>query len=313
MSERPLVSICCVTYNHAPFIRKCLDGFLMQETSFPIEILIHDDASTDGTDGIIMEYSEKYPDLFYPLFESENQYSLGHQNEMDFYNYRRARGKYIAYCEGDDYWTDPHKLQKQVDFMEFHPDYSVCFHRCKYYNDYDRTYHDDHCSTILNGRAEGIEILLCDYFRQWITQPLTMVFRMADFSFKWKDLYHYYRDYHEIYHLLKEGRGFLFNFFGGVHIKHSGGITANSEKFNRSVSLAISKELYSINHDIPTRNNYESVLQWNISSNLLSIKERLVLSVELFFLSKRLKPFMKNVAHLISYQNSIHPLNVNKE
>ena len=123
----PLVSVCCITYNHAQFIRKCLDGFLMQETSFPIEILIHDDCSTDGTTEIIREYEAKYPDLIFPLYEEENQYQQGKAAEIDFYNYRRARGKYIAYCEGDDYWTDPLKLQKQVDFMEANPEYGLCY------------------------------------------------------------------------------------------------------------------------------------------------------------------------------------------
>lgn len=298
MDMQPLVSICCITYNHAPFIRKCLDGFLMQETSFPVEILIHDDASTDGTDGIIREYAEKYPDLIFPLYETENQYSQGKQNEIDFYNYRRARGKYIAYCEGDDYWTDPLKLQKQVDFMESHPDYSVCFHRCKYYEIKKKILHDDACGCVLDGFVEGTEISINDFFQHWITQPLTMVFRLTDFSFEWQKRYLYYRDYHEIYHLLKKGRGFLFCFYGGIYTRHSGGITSNYAKYNRSVSMAIAKELYHNNRDLSTKKNLESVLQWNISSGLYSIKERISMSMALFLLNKRIKTLIKNITHL---------------
>ena len=94
----PLVSICCLTYNHAPFIRNCIDGFIAQQTDFPIEILVHDDASTDGTDGIVREYADKYPEIIFPLFEEENQYSRGYAGKMDIeFNYSRARGKYIAY------------------------------------------------------------------------------------------------------------------------------------------------------------------------------------------------------------------------
>jgi glycosyltransferase involved in cell wall biosynthesis len=124
----PLVSISCITYNHAPFIRECLDGFLMQQTNFPFEILIHDDASTDGTKEIIEEYTVRYPNLIFPIFQTENQYSKGVRGMMPKFNFPRARGKYIALCEGDDYWTDPLKLQKQVDYLEANPEYSICFH-----------------------------------------------------------------------------------------------------------------------------------------------------------------------------------------
>ena len=123
----PLVSICCITYNHAPYIKECIEGFLMQKTTFPIEILIHDDCSTDGTTEIIKDYEKQYPDLIFPLYEEENQYQKGKASEIDFYNYKRARGKYIAYCEGDDYWTDPLKLTKQVLFMEENPEIPCCF------------------------------------------------------------------------------------------------------------------------------------------------------------------------------------------
>jgi glycosyltransferase involved in cell wall biosynthesis len=119
----PLVSIACITYNHAGFIRDAMEGFLMQKTTFPFEILIHDDASTDGTAEIIREYEEKYPGLIFPLYQSENQYSKGVRGISTRYNIPRARGKYIAICEGDDYWTDPLKLQRQVDFLQENEEY----------------------------------------------------------------------------------------------------------------------------------------------------------------------------------------------
>ena len=123
--DKPLVSICCITYNHEPYIRDCLDGFVMQRTNFPFEVLIHDDASTDRTADIIREYEAKYPDIVKPIYQTENQFSKGVSLSMTL-NYPRARGKYIAKCEGDDYWVDPLKLQKQFDFLESHPDYSMC-------------------------------------------------------------------------------------------------------------------------------------------------------------------------------------------
>ena len=125
-STNPLVSISCITYNHAKYIRDALEGFLMQKTSFPIEILIHDDASTDGTTEIVREYEEKHPDIIKPLYETENQWSKGIRGSAVF-NFPRALGKYIAICEGDDYWIDPLKLQKQVDFLEQNDEYGLIF------------------------------------------------------------------------------------------------------------------------------------------------------------------------------------------
>lgn len=110
----PLVSICCITYNHKEYIRDALDGFLSQRTDFPYEILINDDASTDGTADIIREYEQKYPEKIRALLQTENQYSKGITNPSGAFNFPRVRGRYVAMCEGDDYWTDPEKLQKQV-------------------------------------------------------------------------------------------------------------------------------------------------------------------------------------------------------
>jgi glycosyltransferase involved in cell wall biosynthesis/GNAT superfamily N-acetyltransferase len=128
-----MVSVCCVTYNHKYFIAHAIDGFLMQKTDFPFEVLIHDDASTDGTATIIREYEAKYPDIIKPIYQTENQYSKGVKISLT-YQWIRAKGKYIAMCEGDDYWIDPYKLQKQVDFLETHEDVSMCFHNVKLIN-----------------------------------------------------------------------------------------------------------------------------------------------------------------------------------
>lgn len=123
-----IVSVSCITYNHAPYIRQCLEGILMQETDFDVEVLIHDDASTDGTRAIIKEYVDRFPDKIFPVYQDVNQYQLGVRGFMVRFNFPRAKGKYIALCEGDDYWTDPGKLQKQVAMMEQYPDCAICFH-----------------------------------------------------------------------------------------------------------------------------------------------------------------------------------------
>lgn len=123
--DKPLVSICSITYNHAPYIRQCLDGFLMQKTNFPFEIIINDDCSTDGTTEIIKEYAAKYPELIKPIFHDENQYQKGARGILVNYVFPKVQGKYLALCEGDDYWIDSLKLQKQVDFLEENPDYGL--------------------------------------------------------------------------------------------------------------------------------------------------------------------------------------------
>lgn len=129
MQDKPVVSVICITYNHEKYIRQTFDGFLLQKTSFPIEIWVHDDASTDETKNIILEYVQKYPSLIKPIFQRENQYSRGRKITPIVTPY--CQGSYIALCEGDDYWADPHKLQKQFEFMEANPDYSVCYHDAK--------------------------------------------------------------------------------------------------------------------------------------------------------------------------------------
>ncbi len=124
----PVVSVRCLTFNHELYIEQALDGFLMQETNFPFEVVVHDDASTDRTADIIRQYESKYSKIIKPIYEIENQYSK-HDGSITRIVNAALKGKYIAICEGDDYWTDPLKLQKQVNFLEANPDFSLCFHR----------------------------------------------------------------------------------------------------------------------------------------------------------------------------------------
>lgn len=126
MGDDVMVSVQCITYNHKKYIRKALDGFVMQKTNFRFEVIVHDDASTDGTAEIVQEYADKY-DFIIPVLQKENQYSQGVAFGQK-HIYPLMKGKYIAYCEGDDYWTDPNKLQTLYDYMSAHEECSMCCH-----------------------------------------------------------------------------------------------------------------------------------------------------------------------------------------
>lgn len=138
-TNKPLVSIQCITYNHENYIGQAIDGFLMQKTNFSFEVIIHDDASTDKTASIIKEYELKFPKIIKPIYETENQYSK-HDGSLTRIMNKACQGKYIAFCEGDDYWIDPNKLQMQVDFLEAHPDYGMCYTKVKRYRQKDNTF-----------------------------------------------------------------------------------------------------------------------------------------------------------------------------
>lgn len=125
-NENIMVSVCCITYNHEKYIRQALDSFLKQKTNFKYEIIVHDDASTDSTQDIIRDYEKKYPDIIKPIYEVENQYQKG--KKASLITYKHAKGKYIALCEGDDYWIDENKLQIQVDYLEKNKECVFCFH-----------------------------------------------------------------------------------------------------------------------------------------------------------------------------------------
>jgi glycosyltransferase involved in cell wall biosynthesis len=127
-SSKIKVSILCLTYNHEKFIKQTLDSFLMQETNFNFEILIHDDASTDKTIKILKNYQKKHPEIIKLFFEKENQFSKGIYNSMFKILLPLAKGKYISICEGDDFFINKNKLQLQVDFLDKKLDHALCFH-----------------------------------------------------------------------------------------------------------------------------------------------------------------------------------------
>lgn len=129
--ENIKVSIICNAFNHALYIEDCLRGFVMQKTDFPFEVLVHDDASSDNTAEIIRRYERMYPEIIKPIYQTENQFSKG---MLASFQYPRVKGEYVAVCEGDDFWTDEYKLQKQYNAMQAHPEADICAHAASRYD-----------------------------------------------------------------------------------------------------------------------------------------------------------------------------------
>ncbi len=222
----PLVAIKCTVYNHEPYLRDCLDGFVMQQTDFPFVAVVHDDASTDHSADIIREYAEKYPDIIRPIYETENQYSRGTLSQIMNDAVDATGAKYIALCEGDDYWTDPKKLQKQVDFLETHSEYDmVCGRYVKYWQSLGKYETDDHFSFLFPNN-ESVSDFTIDAF-PWIPQILTVVYRrslndMLSHTF-YKNLKFKY-DVPFCYAVMRFSKICILNRNVGVYRKHDGGI-----------------------------------------------------------------------------------------
>ncbi len=180
MGNNVEVSIVCNTYNHGKYIRDALNGFVMQKTDFKYEILVHDDASTDDTADIIREFEEKYPDLIKPIYQKENQYHKVFSILCQF-QYPRVKGNYIAMCEGDDYWTDPLKLQKQYDSLKAHPGIDICAHSSDLINAEDgslqgKVHHYDEVTVIpvedvISGGGSFVATSSLFFKKEIVTEP----------------------------------------------------------------------------------------------------------------------------------------------
>ncbi len=222
-----LVSVCCSTFNHEKFIAKALDGFLMQKTNFKIEILINDDCSEDNTVSILKEYNKLYPGFFDITFQSENQFSKGVKPFAQML-FPRVKGKYIALCEGDDYWTDPLKLQKQVDFLEENKDYSVCFHKCKIVDENDTEFVSDTFNHLEEKDYVGSELL-----EKWSIPTASVVFRTEYLKYIQKRAVtpgYLYGDTPMFLTLLENGKARCLTDNMSAYRIHSGGISRIASK-----------------------------------------------------------------------------------
>jgi glycosyltransferase involved in cell wall biosynthesis len=216
--QLPLVSIICPTYNHEKFIERALEGFVMQKTEFPFEIIVHDDASLDNTVSIVKEYERQFPQLFSNIYQSVNQLSK-EISSVTRITMAAAKGKYIALCEGDDYWIDPFKLQKQVDFLENNPDFAICFHNAKIISEANpeivsySNQQDQPSVTTFEDLAKG----------EFIYTP-TCMFRAKYFRMLPTEYYKYINNYTVDLHIAQFGNIKYFADVMSVYRIHSGGM-----------------------------------------------------------------------------------------
>ncbi|WP_299228831.1 glycosyltransferase [uncultured Psychroserpens sp.] len=254
--DNPLVSICVQTYNHEAYIAECLDGLLAQETTFSFEILLGEDASTDETRAICMTYAEKYPDkikLF--LHHRENNIKV-HGNPTGrfnfLYNLYQSTGTYIAFCEGDDYWIDPLKLQKQIDFLEANQSCVVSWTNYKSFNGFDfveNQFNFEETNRIINFDT---------IFSPYCTLTLTVVFKKSALMISAINNFEYFKDNTLYAMLLQNGDGIFMNFIAAVYREHQGGVYALKSNYFKNYSSYLNiREIIELIPKARTKNMYK--------------------------------------------------------
>lgn len=202
------VAIKCLVYNHEPYLRECLEGFVMQQTDFPFVAIVHDDASTDRSADIIREYAAKYPDIIYPIYETENQYSKkdGSLTRIMDAAIAATGADCIALCEGDDYWTDPYKLQKQVEYMETHQECVICAHNA--YRYHEKTQDIDLFSSPQFSCIYRIEDVI---EKEWFVPTASIIYRQETYLQHYPMKSFFNGDYSLQLHLLSKS-GYMYYF-----------------------------------------------------------------------------------------------------
>ena len=218
MNNKPLVSIYCITYNHEKFISQAIESFLMQKTNFPVEIVIGEDCSTDNTRAICLEYKEKFPDKIKLLLPEHN---LG-MTQNAITTLQSCNGKYIALCDGDDYWTDENKLQKQVEFLEANEDFSICFHAVKILINNELIY--DYITGEIHDVTDIYDLAVRNHMH-----TCSVVFRRNEEVLKKISKFDFVIDY--LLHMLNAQYGKIrkINDLMGVYRVHSGGVHNGSK------------------------------------------------------------------------------------
>ena len=282
-NNSPLVSIVCHTFNHEKFISETIEGFLKQKTDFLFEIILHDDASTDGTKEIITAYYEKYPSIIVPIYQNENKHSK-RINIWTQYTFPKAKGKYIAICEGDDYWIDENKLQEQVNFLEQNENFSICW------TNYNTIKGNILGESNLRITEDYFKIDLNNIFDPYNTMSLTSVFRKDRLSLDRLNSLKHFKDNSLYLLLLINGDGMLINKITSVYRLHDGGVFSLKSFFFQQYSSYVNvKELYDLDKEFQTN---------NIKQTLYNLLQNAALDAVDVFLNDRAK-FTKDMRIVI--------------
>lgn len=298
----PLVSTSTLAFNHGPYIRDCLEGILMQRTTFPVRVCIFDDFSTDGTRDIIKEYESNYPNIFYVVYASHNTYGKSERLKV-IEPFRKARkeAKFIALCEGDDYWTDPLKLQKQVDFLETNPDFSFCFHNAMLV--YEGSDHLNKPFKEIGTREYfGGEIL-----KEWIIPTASVVYRMESY----KPISHtdfMFGDIILFLSLAENGKIMGMSDIMSVYRKHDGGITS-PKNANLSNALKFVKHHEAIKKVFGAK--YDEVESEILSKAYIGLSIKQLKNFKLGFISSLLKAYKQKPSLFFKHLSKANILALN--
>ncbi|HEX5152913.1 MAG TPA: glycosyltransferase [Parafilimonas sp.] len=288
------VSICCITYNHAAYIKQAVESFVMQQCRFDYEIIISDDCSKDGTRKILAELKEQYSEKIKLLLNEKN---IGMMPNF-IQALKACRGKYIALCEGDDYWTDSNKLQKQVDFLEAHASYSLCFHNCTVRNERVHPATESLLIKDLNKTTFETEDLL----KQWFIPTASIVFRNNGFAFP--DWF-YYVESGDIALLLLLSLQGAFKYLDevmSVYCMHPLGVSTQHVRYKKAIGMTYLYQSFNIytnykyNDKISNAIKYEwymhvinKLVQENEAALLQSFTKQSIPRQVFFFVERKIK------------------------
>lgn len=293
------VCIAMLAYNHEDFIEQALNSIITQKVKFKYKIIVAEDYSTDNTRDILKKYQIKYPNLIKLILQNKN---IGaQQNNIDLlYN---LEGKYTAALEGDDYWLDTFKLQKQIDFLEAHPSYSFCWTRFKTYNQNNNSFALDFNSKYFNDSQSFIDFNFEISYKGWHIGTQTLVFKNSSFSLSSCIHFKYFKDVHIVAQLLKKGKGACLNFVGAVYRIHDGGIHTSVTPFNGyKIGYLTHKEIYLDNKSNPFLKkkyllSYKNYLNALIREGYL--KKALWISFDLLFKNGQFVEFLRHLKRVV--------------